>query len=66
MNETIISAKILPDGTIVEMVDAGERPFPSSKMRPMTEAEVSAAAAADPDAHPMTPEQLASSKRVPG
>jgi len=34
-------------------------------MRPMTEAEVEAAALADPDAQPMTPEQLARARRVP-
>ena len=31
----------------------------------MTEAEVSAAAASDPDALPMTPEELSSARRVP-
>ena len=34
-------------------------------MRPMTDAEVEAAALADPDAQPMTPEQLAKARRVP-
>ena len=34
-------------------------------MRPMTEAQVKAAAAADPDARPMTPAELARAKRVP-
>lgn len=37
----------------------------SSAMRPMTEEEISAAAVADPDARPMTPEQLRSARRVP-
>lgn len=34
-------------------------------MRAMTEAEISAAAAADPDARPMAPDDLASARRVP-
>jgi putative transcriptional regulator len=34
-------------------------------MRPMTEAEIEAAAEADPDARPMTPEQLQTARRVP-
>ena len=66
MNKTTISARIRSDGTVVEIVDGGEeRPFPKTPMHPMTEAEVSAAAATDPDARPMTPEQLAKAKRVP-
>jgi putative transcriptional regulator len=39
--------------------------FPNTPMRPMTEAQVNAAAAADPDARPMTPAELARAKRVP-
>jgi putative transcriptional regulator len=51
MNKTTTAAKIRPDGTVVEILDDGtERPFPKTPMRPMTEAEVAAAAAADPDA----------------
>src|SRR5260221_14211810 len=34
-------------------------------MRPMTEAEIAAAAAADPDARPMTQEELGPARRVP-
>ncbi len=34
-------------------------------MRPMTEEEISSAAAADPDARPMTPEQLKNAKFKP-
>ncbi len=33
-------------------------------MRPMTEAQVAAAAAADPDARPMTPEERRTARRV--
>lgn len=66
MNETITSAKIRADGSVVEILVGGaERPFPNIPMRPMTEEEISAAAAADPDARPMTPEQLAKAKRIP-
>jgi putative transcriptional regulator len=66
MNKTTISARIRRDGTVVEILDdGGERPFPKTPMRPMTEEEISAAAAADPDARPMTPEQLAKAKRIP-
>lgn len=66
MNKTTISARIRSDSTVVEILDDGhERPFPKTPMRPMTEAEISAAAAADPDARPMTPEQLAKARRVP-
>jgi putative transcriptional regulator len=66
MNKTTISARIRRDGTVVEILDdGGERPFPKTAMRPMTEDEISAAAAADPDARPMTQEQLAKAKRIP-
>jgi putative transcriptional regulator len=34
-------------------------------MRPMSEAEIAAAAAADPDARPMTEEELQRARRVP-
>lgn len=66
MSETTIAARIRSDGTIVEVLkDGSERPFPATPMRPMTEAEIVAAAVADPDARPMTPEELRSAKRVP-
>lgn len=66
MNKTITSARIRADGTVVEILDDGtERPFPQTPMRHMTEQEISAAAAADPDARPMTPEQLATARRIP-
>ncbi len=66
MNKIITSARIQADGTVVEILDDGsERPFPKTPMRPMTEEEISAAAAADPDARPMTPEQLATARRIP-
>jgi putative transcriptional regulator len=66
MSKADITARIRPDGTVVEILDDGtERPFPKTPMRPMTEAEIAAAADADPDARPMTPEELAKARRVP-
>jgi putative transcriptional regulator len=66
MSKNITSARIRPDGAVVEILGGGkERPFPDTPMRPMTEDEISAAAAADPDARPMTAEQLAKAKRIP-
>jgi putative transcriptional regulator len=54
------------DGTVVEVLENGEeRPFPETPMRPMTEEEIHAAAAADTDARPMTPEELQTARRVP-
>ena len=59
MSKTTTTAKMRTDGTVVEVLgDGSERPFPKRPIRPMTEAEIEAAAAADPDARPMTPEEL--------
>jgi putative transcriptional regulator len=66
MSRTTTTAKILADGSVVEILEDGrERPFPRAPIPAMTEEEVMAAALADPDALPMTPEQLAKAKRVP-
>jgi putative transcriptional regulator len=66
MSEKIITAKIRSDGTVVEVLkDGRERPFPATPVRQMTEAEIVAAAEADPDARPMTPERRRSARRVP-
>jgi putative transcriptional regulator len=66
MNKTTTTARIRSDGTVVEILDDGsERPFPKTPMRPMTEAEITAAAAADPDAKPMTAEERANARQVP-
>jgi putative transcriptional regulator len=66
MSETIITAKIRADGRAVEVLPNGsEQPFPEIPMRAMTEAEIEVAAAADPDARPMTPEQFRTARRVP-
>jgi putative transcriptional regulator len=50
--------RVMPDGTEVAMADPGPPP-------PMTEEEIHAAAMADPDARPYTPEELAKVRRVP-
>ena len=66
MNKSIITARIRSDGKVVQVLEDGkELPFPESSMRPMTEEEIMAAAEADPDAQPMTPEQLRTVRRVP-
>ena len=66
MSKTTTFAKMRADGTVVEVLsDGAERPFPDTPMRPMTEAEIHAAALADPDAQPLTEERLARMKRVP-
>jgi putative transcriptional regulator len=66
MSKTTTIAKMRRDGTVVEVLpDGTERPFPITPMRPMTEAQIEAAAAADPDARPFTPEELAKARRVP-
>src|ERR1035437_4618677 len=66
MNKKIITAKIRSDGIVVEVLkDGRERPFPPTGMREMPEAEIVAAAEADPDARPMTREERRTAKRVP-
>ena len=66
MNKTDITAKIRPDGRFVQHLEDGrEQAFPPAPPRPMTEAEVSAAAAADPDARPMTEAEMRRAPQVP-
>ncbi|MGH7999428.1 MAG: helix-turn-helix domain-containing protein [Brasilonema sp.] len=66
MKETIITARMHKDGTVVEVLpDGSERPFPEQPMRPMTEEEIHAAALSDPDARPMTEAELRNARRVP-
>lgn len=65
MSKTTLSARIRPDGTIVRSYpDGSEIAFAQAPMRPMTEEDV-AAAAADPDARPMSPGDLATARRIP-
>ncbi len=66
MSKTTTIARIRPDGKVVRVSRSGnETPFEESPARPMTEAQAKAAAGADPDARPMTPEELRSARRVP-
>ena len=66
MSKKTITAKIGFEGKVVEVLkDGSERPFTDLLMREMTESEIAAAAAADPDARPMTVEELNSARRVP-
>jgi putative transcriptional regulator len=66
MKETIITARMHKDGTVVEVLpDGSESPFPIEPMRHMTEEEIHAAAASDPDARPMTEGELRNARRIP-
>lgn len=66
MSKTTTTARILSDGTVVEVLPGGtERPFRELSMRPMTGAGIEAAAEADSDARPMTTEELQTARRVP-
>jgi putative transcriptional regulator len=65
MNETIITARMHKDGTVLEVLpDGSERPFPEQQMRQMTEEEIHAAALNDPDAQPLAEADIARMKRV--
>jgi putative transcriptional regulator len=64
--KTITIARTRADGTVVQVSEDGrEQPFPNTSMRPMTDAEVHAAAMADPDARPMTDEEWKAARKVP-
>jgi len=68
--ENTIVAKRHSDGTIVQVLpDGSTKPFEDQtdwdRLRAMTDEEVTAAAMADPDARPLTPEQLRTVRRVP-
>jgi putative transcriptional regulator len=66
MSKTTTIARMRTDGTVVQVRrDGTERPLTTTPMRPMTETQVRAAAMADPDARPMTPQQRKSARRVP-
>lgn len=66
MKETIITARMHKDGTVVEVLPDGSFiPFLEEPMRHMTEEEIHAAASSDPDARPMTEAELSNAKRVP-
>ena len=68
--QNIIVAKRLSDGTLVQVLpDGSAKPLEDktdwARLRAMTDEEVTAAAESDPDARPMTPEQLRTARRVP-
>jgi putative transcriptional regulator len=66
MSKITTIAKMRPDGSVVEVrADGSERPLPDTPMRPMAPEEIEEAARADPDARPMTLEELAKARRVP-
>ena len=66
MSKTHTIARIRVDGALVEVLpDGREKLIPKTPLRPMTEAEVHAAAMADPDARPMTAAEWASARKVP-
>jgi putative transcriptional regulator len=68
--ENTIVAKRQSDGTIVQVLpDGSTKPLEDktdwARLRAMTDDEVTAAAMADSDARPMTPERLRTARRVP-
>jgi putative transcriptional regulator len=68
--ENTIIARLKNDGTLVHVLpDGTTRPLPDrtdwARVDAMTDEQVHAAAMADPDARPMTPEELAKARRVP-
>lgn len=66
MSNDIISARMRNDGMLVRvMPDGTERILSREPLIPMTEEEIEAAALSDPDALPLTEEQLARAKPVP-
>ena len=65
-----IVAKRRSDGKLVQVLSDGTtKPLEDktdwARLRAMTDEEVTAAASSDPDARPMTPEQLRAARRVP-
>ena len=67
--KNIIVAKRQTDGSVVQVLpDGSTKPFEDKtdwdRLRAMTDEEVFAAALSDPDAHPLTPEQLSTARRV--
>ena len=69
-DERMIRVRRLPDGTKVQVLaDGSTRPIISrtdwDRVRAMTEEEIDANAAADPDNPPLTPEELSRMRLVP-
>lgn len=66
MSKTTTIARMRRDGVLVRVApDGTESMMPIPSPTPMTPEEIEAAAAADPDARPFTPEELAKARRVP-
>ena len=68
--QNTIVAKRRSDGTLVQVLpDGATKPLEDktdwARLRAMTDAEVAAAAASDPDAQPQTPEHRRTARRVP-
>jgi len=68
--QNTIAVKRLGNGTLVQVLpDGSTKPIEDktdwARLRAMTDAEVTSAAMRDPDARPMTPEQLRTACRVP-
>lgn len=68
--QNTIVAKQLSDGTLVQVLpDGSTKPMKDktdwARIRAMTDEEVTAAAMADADAQPLTPERLRTMRRVP-
>ena len=67
--QNTIAVKRLGDGTLVQVLPNGSKPIEDktdwARLRAMTDEEVTSAAMRDPDARPMTPEQLRTARRVP-
>ena len=65
MTDTIAKTR-RSDGTLVRVLpDGREEVIVKRPVRAMSDDQIAAAAAADPDAQPSTPEQLARMRRVP-
>jgi putative transcriptional regulator len=66
VSKTTTIARMRRDGVLVRVKpDGTEEEMPIPPPTPMTDEEVEAAAWADPDARPFTPEEQAKAKRVP-
>lgn len=66
MSKTTITARIRADGKVVRVSKRGrETAFPRAPIRPMTDEQVRTAAARDPDARPMTAQELNAARRIP-
>ena len=65
MSDNVIAARLCADGTLVQVLPDGlERPLATPAGRTLDDAAVEAAARSDPDAQPLTAEQLAQLRPV--